>query len=338
MRAHLAAILAQASADTMTAVQKTGLFGCKAPEWTCIQEKSVSVPTPGKGQALLEMLGSSVNPVDCDLVEDGVKFGTLGMDGSGKVVSVGAGCDFSLGDEVFGSVKGAYAQYSLADCTKLAKKGSSFSHAEAGTLGVVAGTATQCLRALELPSLALNNSNLTVVVTSGQGGTGHFGVQLAKAMGAKRVITACSGDGVAFCKDLGADLVVDYHEQELFAALPDDSVDLVFDNFGSKGTADKAMHAIRPGGTFLVLMGGEGGKISDHPKEGVKQIPFGLSTAAREEFEYVSGLIDAGKLKSRIFASYGIHEVRQAWAALRGHGVLGKISIDPSNTTTLAVV
>lgn len=336
----LAAGLTQAVGDKMIAWRKTGLpgFGCQAPDYSCIAEKSVNIPSPGRGQALIEVLGSSVNPVDCDFVESGFSVGTLGMDGSGKVLATGAGCDFVEGDEVFGHFKGAYAQYSLATCSGLAKKGS-FSHAEAGALGVVAGTAVQCLTALDLPSLAETNSNLTVVVTSGQGGTGHVSVQIAKAMGAKRVITACGGAGVELCSSLGADLVVDYHEQELFDALPDDSVDLVFDNLGLPGTADKAMHAIRPGGTYLVLRGGDGGKISKNPKDGVKQIPFNLQSSGRTEMEYAASLIDAGSLRVNVFASYGLHEVRQAWAALRGHGVLGKILIDPSNTTafTMAV-
>lgn len=322
----------------MLAVQKTGLLGCQSPEWKCINEKNINVPSPGKGQALIQVLGSSVNPVDCDLVEAGLKFGTLGMDGSGKVVGVGSGCDLKVGDEVFGGFSGAYAEFSVAACSGLAKKTSSFSHAEAGVLPIIAGTSIQCLTALDLPNLAKTNQNLTVVVTSGQGGTGHMGVQIAKAMGAKRVVTACSGDGIELCKSLGADMVVDYHQQDVFDALPDNSVDLVFDNFGSPGTADRAMHAIRPGGTFLVLQGGEGGKISDHPKEGVKQIPFGLQTSGRSEMELVASYIDAGKVRPHIFASYGIHEVKHAWAALRGHGVLGKISIDPSNTTSATVV
>jgi len=330
--------LVQASGDKMSAWKKTGLigFGCESPDWTCIAEKSKNIPSPGRGQALIEVLGSSVNPVDCDFVESGFSVGTLGMDGSGKVVTAGKGCDLVEGDEVFGNFKGSYAQYSLATCSGLAKKGS-FSHAEAGTLPVVAGTAIQCLTALDLPSLAKTNSNLTVVVTAGQGGTGHMGVQIAKAMGAKRVITACSGNGIELCTSLGADLVVDYHEQNLFDALPDDSVDLVFDNLGHAGTADKAMHAIRSGGTFLVLSGGDGGKISNNPKDGVKQIPFRLQSSGRTEMEFAASLIDAGSLKVNVFASYGLHEVKEAWAALRGHGVLGKISIDPSNTTSLAM-
>jgi len=334
----LATSIAQASGDKMTAWHKTGLigFGCQAPDWTCISEKNYNIPSPGWGQALIEVKGSSVNPVDCDFVESGFSLGILGMDGSGTVLSTGFGCDLAEGDEVFGNFKGAYAQYALASCGGLAKKGS-FSHAEAGALPVVAGTAIQCLNSLDLPALAQTNSNLTVVVTSGQGGTGHMGVQIAKAMGARRVITACGGAGVELCYSLGADLVVDYHEQELFEALPDDTVDLVFDNIGLAGTADKAMHAIKTGGTYLVLTGGDGGKISSNPKDGVKQIPFHLQTSGRTEMEYAANLIDAGSLKVNIFASYGLHEVKEAWAALRGHGVLGKISIDPSNTTASAL-
>merc|ERR1711959_567825 len=104
--------------------------------------------------------------------------------------------------------------------------------------------------------------NLSVVVTSGQGGTGFMAVPLAKALGATRVITAASGSGIDFVKSLGADVVIDYHKQKLSDALPTDSVDIVFDNFGAKGTADEMMHAIRSGGAFVVLPGGNRGKIS----------------------------------------------------------------------------
>lgn len=334
----LVSSLVLASGDEMIAWHKKGLigFGCKAPDWTCLEEKSVNVPSAGKGQALIEVKGSSVNPVDCDLVETGVSVGTLGLDGSGTILATGDGCDLAEGDEVFGSFDGAYAQYATATCSRLAKK-TTFSHAEAGALPIVAGTSIQCLNALDLPNRAKTEKNLTVVVTSGQGGTGHMGVQIAKAMGANRVITACTGAGIEFCSSLGADLVVDYHEQELFDALPDDSVDLVFDNLGLPGTADKAMHAIRAGGTYLVLFGGDGGKISDHPKDGVKQIAFKLYNPGRTEMEYTASLVDAGSLRVNLFASYGLHEVKQAWAALRGHGVLGKVSIDPSNTTAFAM-
>merc|ERR1712224_358821 len=173
-------------------------------------------------------------------------------------------------------------------------------------------------------------SNLTVVVTSGQGGTGFMGIQLAKALGATRVITAATGAGIDFVKSLGADVVVDYHKQDLASALADDSVDIVYDNFGAKGTADKMMHSIRSGGTFLVLMGGNGGTISKKPKAGVRQVPFGLCTAGTEEMDELKELFEAGKLSARTMQpTYNLSDVPAAFTRLRSHGVLGKIAVVP---------
>jgi NADPH:quinone reductase-like Zn-dependent oxidoreductase len=304
--------------------------------FSCIREQSGSVPKASNGKALVEMKGTSVNPVDCDLVEAGFSFGILGSDGAGTVVSVGSGCDLKVGDEVYGAFTGAYAQYAVGSCTKLAKKPKSLSFAEAGTIPMAAGTSLQALQAAGMPS---KKANLTVAVTSGQGGTGFMGVQLAKAMGAAHVITAATGEGIDFVKSLGADIVTDYHQQsDMFASLPDNSVDIVYDNYGTKGTADRAMHAIKPGGVYLVISSGGGGAISKHPKAGVRQINFGIQSSGKKEYDYVAGLFDAGALKAHIFASYGLAEVPKAWSALRGHGVLGKISIDQSKGTAPALV
>merc|ERR1711959_221362 len=300
-------------------------------------EKSVAVPRPAMGQVLLEMHGASVNPVNVDFVEPGCEWfgcskGTVGNDGAGTVVAVGWpswGCsEFKIGDEVWGLIKGSYAQYAVADCKDIGKKPASLSFVDAGTIPVVGVTALSCLSEAGMPS---QKSNLTVVVTSGQGGTGFMGVQLAKALGATRVITAATGPGIDFVKSLGADVVIDYHKQKLSDALPADSVDIVFDNFGVKGTADEMMHAIRSGGTFLVLLGGNGGTVSSHPKAGVKQVPFGLTTAGTKELDQLKEYFEAGKLQPRTMQpAYGLAEVAEAFTRLRSHGVLGKIAVVPS--------
>lgn len=148
------------------------------------------------------------------------------------------------------------------------------------------------------------------------------------------MITAATGPGIDFAKSLGADVVVDYHKQDLADALADDSVDIVFDNFGAKGTADKIMHSIRSGGTFLVLMGGNGGTISKHPKAGVRQVPFGVSTAARKELDTLKGLFESGKLQPRTMQpTYSLSEVAEAFTRLRSSGVLGKVAVVPGKAT-----
>lgn len=75
-----------------------------------------------------------------------------------------------------------------------------------------------------------NKNNLTVVITAGSGGTGSIGIELAKAWGAAHIATATSGAaGIAFVKELGATFVTDYKVQDIFDALPDNSVDVVYD-------------------------------------------------------------------------------------------------------------
>ena len=65
---------------------------------------------------------------------------------------------------------------------------------------------------------------------------------------------ALSGEaGIAFVKSLGATFVTDYQKVDLFDALPANSVDVVYDNYGAEGTADKAMRALRPGGVYLLM-------------------------------------------------------------------------------------
>jgi len=343
--------LAKETPQQMMADEGSGT-SCGKPDWSCVSEKSVAVPRPGMGQVLLEMHGASVNPVNVDLVEPGCEWfgcskGTVGNDGAGTVVAVGwhwplmgAACsEFKIGDEVWGLIKGSYAQYAVADCKEIGKKPASLSFVDAGTIPVVGVTALSCLSEAGMPS---QKSNLTVVVTSGQGGTGFMGVQLAKALGATRVITAASGPGIDFVKSLGADVVIDYHQQKLSDALSADSVDIVFDNFGAKGTADEMMHAIRSGGTFVVLPGGNRGKVSSHPKAGVKQIT-GFPKISTKSLDQLKEYFEAHKLQPRTMQpTYGLAEVAEAFTRLRSHGVLGKIAVVPSKkdryTSTLTVV
>merc|ERR1711920_82516 len=201
------------------------------------------------------------------------------------------------------------------------------SFVDAGTIPVVGVTSLQCLQAA---GMAL--TNLTVVVTSGQGGTGFIGVQLAKALGASHVITAATGEGIDLMRKLGADTVIDYHKQDIFDALVDDSVDVVYDNFGLPGTADKAMHAIRPGGVFMILIGGNGGKISDHPKAGVRQMAScRTKEMGTEGLDTLAHLFESRKLQSHTMSpTYGLSEVPQSFNRLLSHGVLGKIAIVPT--------
>ena len=122
------------------------------------------------------------------------------------------------------------------------------------------------------PSDPLPLKNMTVVITSGSGGTGYLGIQMARALGASKIITAATGaKAIAWMQSLGADVVIDYKERDIFEVLEDDSVDAVYDNYGGNGTADRAMPKLRTGGVYLLLPHGDSaGALSKHPKAGVR--------------------------------------------------------------------
>jgi hypothetical protein len=65
----------------------------------------------------------------------------------------------------------------------------------------------------------------------------------------------------------------------------------------------QAMRVIRTGGTYIILPGGEGGSVSKHPKAGVKQINFGLTTSTHHsQLDTLAQLFDAGKLHAHLYA------------------------------------
>ena len=335
----------------MTAAYKDG--SCEAP-FACVKTRRVPVPDPGSGEALIRSAGSSVNPCDVDYVEGEFAGcsgggGTLGMDVAGTVVKLGTGkCRLQVGDRVWadlGGVRGdtgGMADYAVVRCDQagiapnsinvtpapiLVPRLPSAVHVPdtnrrcpqltaAATIPLAGLTSVECLQATGAPWSA---PNLTVVVTSGTGGTGFIAVQLAKAFGAARVVTSTSGAAnIALARSFGADVVTDYKKQDIFAALPDASVDIVYgestckpllhtrgifdsrcsefaDNFGAPGTADRAMRTMRHGGTILVLPGGESGKISKHPRADVRQITFsGTRSSAHDGLDTMAAFFDAG--------------------------------------------
>jgi len=304
------------------------------------------VPKPSEGQVLVRMKGSSVNPKDVECVEpicllfplSKVPFrcirGTLGGDdvlggdGSGVVVATGEGCSgLKVGDEVWGFFLGPYAEYAVGSCNEVRPKPKTLNFTDAGTIPSVGNTAVDIYQRVGAPWKS--SQNITVVVTAGQGGSGFMAVQVAKLLGATTVITAASGAGIDMMKNLGVDMVIDYHKQDLFDALGDNAVDIVFDNIGVPGNADKAMHVIRPGGTFILLTGGGKGALSKKPKDGVKQFETGIFKPNGPALDTLAAGFDSGALRQHTLQKFRLSEIPEAFNRVLGHGVFGKIAIAP---------
>jgi len=167
----------------------------------------------------------------------------------------------------------------------------------------------------------------TVVITSGAGGTGVYSVQLARALGAARVVTAASANHFALLQQLGAHVVLDYHERSLWDVrelCSPPRVDVVIDNFGADGSAQQAMHCMRPNGTFVSLLLPKEQALDAPP--GVKQVNlhFSSASATMQELEL---LLNAGLVTPVIEQRYPMSKISSAIEkSLAGH-VTGKLAV-----------
>lgn len=302
-------------------------------------------PRPARGEVVVEMKASSVNPVDWKLLGHQEGRGrtfpyTLGFDAAG-IVTQCVGCTrLKVGDEVWGDLfgrMGAWAEYALGDEELFGLKPRGMPFLEAGTLPLVGLTSLQALkmsgaqdadgRMRPWPTPPAGR-NFTVVVTAGVGGTGFVALQIARALGATDVVAVVGGEEhAAFARSMGATRTLDHRLGPVWSQLRDESVDVVYDNYGAPGTADAAMPCLRAGGTFLVILGG-GGTISDRPKAGVRQVDFGLTKAnGHRDLDELAELVEQGKLRAHLSAVYPLGSIPEALEASAGGHLMGKVGI-----------
>lgn len=171
------------------------------------------------------------------------KSGVVGENIAGIVEAVGANVtELSQGDEVFGSCKGAFAEYASTKPESLTSVPDNLTLEEASAVGVSAFTALQGLR---------DHGDLQegrkVLITGASGGVGSYAVQIAKAFGAE-VTGVCSTRNLDMVRSIGADHVIDYTRENFTEAGP--KYDLIFDNVGAHSLKDMR-RALTPSGLLL---------------------------------------------------------------------------------------
>jgi NADPH:quinone reductase-like Zn-dependent oxidoreductase len=217
---------------------------------------------------------------------------------------------------------GAFAEYAIADEAQVGLKPKGLSFAQAGVVPLVALTDLESFYAAGAPWF--NRTNVTVVVTSGQGGTGHIAVPMAKALGATTVVSTASTANVDWVKSLGADVVVDYTQRSVWSTLPDDSVDVVYDNIGLAGNADEAMRVLRPGGALVMIQG----DLSAHPKAGVSQARLLCKANDYRLLDAIAAMVDAGNVTDvRVQQAFPLAQVGEAYNELASGKVVGKVAV-----------
>ncbi len=214
----------------------------------------VAMPSCGANDVLVHVMFAGVNPVDWKLrsgflaamVPKAFPF-TLGQDGAGVVVAVGSAVNrFKVGDEVcfyaeFGR-GGTYADYVSVAADQVALKPANVSFATAAALPTPGQAAwTAVIEAAQV------QAGMNVLIHGGAGALGSLAIQLAKQAGA-HVSTTASGAGIALVTSLGADVVIDYRQQDFSQSVRNQ--DVVIDTIGG-ATQEASWACLKPGGLLV---------------------------------------------------------------------------------------
>lgn len=218
----------------------------------------VADPEVGAHDVLVRVHAASVNPLDSKIRTGALKlilpYGLpliLGNDLAGVVVRTGSAVQrFKAGDAVYARPPeariGTFAELIAVDEHALALKPANLDMTEAASLPLAALTAWQAL--VETAQLQKDQK---VLIHAGSGGVGSLAIQLAKHLGAF-VATTTSTANVEWVKRLGADVVIDYTQQDFADALCD--FDVVLNSLGADVLA-KSVKVLKPGGQLISLSG-----------------------------------------------------------------------------------
>ncbi|EPE3184103.1 zinc-binding alcohol dehydrogenase family protein [Cronobacter sakazakii] len=179
------------------------------------------MPQPGEYDLLVEVKAVSINPVDTKVHASLKKNGlqeprVLGWDASGVVTAVGSKVSgFKPGDEVYyaGDITraGSNASHQLIDSRIVGHKPRTLSWAAAAAIPLTALTAWEGL--FERLAIQDAGEDKTLLIIGGAGGVGSLAVPFARLHSKVKIIaTASREDSAQWCRDRGADLVVNYHD------------------------------------------------------------------------------------------------------------------------------
>jgi NADPH:quinone reductase len=183
-------------------------------------------PKPTRRQCLIKVAAVDVNPIDVYIRNGAIPAKLsfpfiLGRDLAGTVVEAGAGVKgFKAGDRVWATNQGTdgrpgtFAEFAAVDHRWLHPVPESISDEDIVALSLVGVTAQ-----LGLVRSANLKAGEVLFVNGGTGGVGSCVVQMAKILGARVIATAGSDQKAAACRDLGADLAVNYKTQDVAAAI-----------------------------------------------------------------------------------------------------------------------
>jgi NADPH2:quinone reductase len=221
-------------------------------------------PEPGPGEVLVAVAYAALNPVDLYLRSGAIPMPmafpyVVGCDLAGTVRKVGPGASrFREGDRVWGSNQGLLGRQGT--CTELASVHEDWlyptpktvSDRDAAAMALVGITAH--LGLFQCGNLRAGDS---VYVPGGGGGVGSMVVQMAKAAGARVATTAGGDERIALCRDLGADLALNYKTDDVPARLREfapEGLDVWYET-QREPDLEVSIPLLRPRGRMILMAG-----------------------------------------------------------------------------------
>ena len=250
-----------------------------------------------------------------------------GIDLAGTVEAVGQNVTrFQVGNEVFGTCEGAFADYAATSEDNLARKPANLTFEQAAAVPTSALAALQALR-----DAGGIKAGQQVLLVGASGGVGLYAVQIAKSFGAE-VTGVCSTAKVDMIRSLGADHVIDYSQEDFTQSRQQYDLILVM---GGNHSLSQLKQVLRPGGT-LVPVGTEAGNRWVGGKAWIQAMLLSrlkrhlrpLTTQPNQaDLQFVAELLEAGKIRPVIDRTFPLSEVPEAMRYLTAGHARGKIVI-----------
>jgi NADPH:quinone reductase-like Zn-dependent oxidoreductase len=282
--------------------------------------ETLEQPVPGDDEVLVKVRATTVTRTDTGLRSaeyfisrfvTGLrrpKQRVLGVELAGEVERVGARVsEFAVGDRVFGVRTGAHAEYvTIPENGALALMPARLTFEEAAAVCDGAALALSCLRK------AGPLDGRRVLVYGASGSVGTAGVQLAKHLGA-HVTAVCNTKNVDLVRSLGADVVVDYTQEDF--TKNGETYDVVFDAVG-KTSFRRCRRSLKPGGIYLET---DLGYMWHVPLLalatrviGSKRVTLQIPKYTKEDVSHVKELVEAGGYRPVVDRVYPLERIVEA--------------------------
>ncbi len=302
----------------------------------------VEAPTPAPDGVVVDVVAAGVNRADV-MQRIGVypppKGASLlpGLEVSGTISAVGDQVTgWQVGDEVCALVDGGgYAAQVAVPAAQLLPVPKGVSLRDAAGLPEVACTVWS-----NVFMTAMLQPGQWLLAHGGSSGIGTMAIQLGKAFGARVAVTAGTEEKLAFCRELGADLAIDYKNadfvDEVKAATEGAGVDVILDNMGAK-YLPRNVDALAVAGRLVVigLMGGRKGELDLGKLLSKRAAVMATSLRARSAEEkativaavreHVWPLVESGRVRPVIHSTHPLEQAADAHREMESSTHIGKI-------------